>query len=457
MIHGNSALFRDNPMVMLLDVLAPKAGSRPAAGAFAMAAVCGLAAALYAEMVDPDPLLTGLRVAAITLLLLFPCLQAYADAAQLASLRSGQILEEVLTTRTRTVELVDGVVLHSLREALAPALAVSAVLIPVELLRGDPGWCLFAVLWPGLFFLMTATSGYLLSSCAAGLPSTGAVEDERWNLLTLALAWIWLVGWMPLYLLGVALWLRFIRSCRSSAALALASEPQSQAAAEPRGTASSNPWIRPWNDNPIVIRECAREARRTSGGLLKFLGVRFGLGVLVAGFGLLLPGPPEPVLVILCLAMLQSLRAACLMVSSVVGEREKRTLEPLALSQLSAEEFVDGWCQLAWRPLLVEYGAATAALLCLGGLAPGSLMAAMAGAPLILACSYRGLVAGMERTRRAAFLSTGIFLMLLATLIGLGSLVTFGHAAIWLLLLGGLAIAMRSVALRLALERTRIA
>ncbi|MBI3928109.1 MAG: hypothetical protein HY319_21380 [Armatimonadetes bacterium] len=148
--------------------------------------------------------------------------------------------------------------------------------------------------------------------------------------------------------------------CRAQAASALRAEiVERSRSAGPRPVDSG---CRPWSDNPIVVREARRDARNLSGGPVQAALCRYGAILLpVLSWGGLTACVAAQdgmrallfsFLLLLLLLFLQPLRAASRSSGAVLDERESRTLDSLSMTGLSPREFVDGWAEVAWRPVL---------------------------------------------------------------------------------------------------------
>lgn len=126
-----------------------------------------------------------------------------------------------------------------------------------------------------------------------------------------------------------------------------------------------NPWLKPWNENPIVGREVARESHRVPFGLAGALLVRGGFGLLLGtGFVALLtlvgalgqPGAWVTAEILMGLAglMLFSL-CASRSLDLVVSEHEAKTLPQLLATPLSVGDLASGVVSVAVQPCVLQY------------------------------------------------------------------------------------------------------
>lgn len=367
------------------------------------------------------------------------------EGALLVTFQRGGCLDEILATCMTPTELVDGLAWSSTRR-------VAGLLAPFFTFCGASlaalAWSAQASRDPFVPLMIAA----LLLLLAAGIPAASFVnlansaltlgKDDRslQSLRTLLIAWViappvvggmvgvalapW--GLLAAVLLGAA-WT--IGWSRAAAVWALGRGGQLQGSlrwldlgrlVRPR---RPNAWLKPWNENPIVGREVARESHRIPFGLLGALLVRGGFGLLVgtgfvaflAGVGVLdEPGAwitAEVFLAVSGLALFSF--CASRSVDLVVSEHEAKTLPQLLATPLSVGDLAAGVVSVAVRPSLLQYaGFATSllvgALLSGGAAHPGLL--AEAALPVLAAVTggWLGLQAAAPvPTRQQALARSG--------------------------------------------------
>ncbi len=358
------------------------------------------------------------------------------DAGVLATLRSGRGLVELLGTRTKPAEILDGIarqtLLGTLREVapLVPLLALGWLLLcePSSVLTlsvaalpllGLMVWAssYLAMAWElwvgssensllsqllgvGMFILLCPLGACLFIGVLGGLGAANV------SLLT---GCLWLGGWLLAYA-GLNLVV-----ARRLALLGLDRVPQFREKVEQAGRRllhrNRNRWMRPWSENPIVVRETFRDAMRTPGGALGWVVLRAPALWLVPATGAFLASqgaPPVAVLLFLSLVLMmaQVAMASSRTMLALVGEVEHSTLEVLQQSRISAAEFCDGWATVGARVRVLELlllAPAAFGLAVTGGVNPliPALWLPMALAAVGFA-SWAGLWSSFARTRRQA-------------------------------------------------------
>lgn len=326
-------------------------------------------------------LMFGLRTALVVMgytLFLMPFLVAMVDSGFLGTFRAGGALDELRQTRMDNWSMVDGTVEQTLRWSIGPVLKITAVLSLLALAVTRPGLDRMlglqkAFLWAPVAILLFWICGYLtqlmssfsLDGGGTGMGATVAICFSPFLLVVL-----WWVSPLrtadPLQhcLLMVCGVLAAGTLARIFSALAVARvEHFERSVAKVKkifGTRNRN--FKPWNDNPIVMRECARDAGRIPGGRLGYLADRYSLALSLAvvptfmalGFLSVQQGntlPPAAWLVVVSVYFLvHPTRAAARISTALVEERERRTLESLAVTPMGREDFVDGWAQVGWVP-----------------------------------------------------------------------------------------------------------
>lgn len=368
-----------------------------------------------------------LVLAGFLVLLAVPWLAFRVDAALLMSFRRGRCFEEILGTPTTATEVVDGVLLHTLRSlariaipaaaALAPALVLAAPELQGAYAVAGALWavaCVATVLVISILILLFASWSHhgeeltpllalaLLATLgpAAGLVVAAFARPEgpsgTWGMLLVGLALAWTVAsGRSLSLYGFA---HFYDLDRAQRRLVRSLSGGGQR------------HLLAWSDNPIVRRECGREARALPDFWPLQLLVRHS-PVLVAAVLLLAPwklplplDTAERFWVGLALACgFLALRAAGRTVDLLVDEREGQTWEALLGSRLSLQELLSGWAEVGWVPratdgLLLSPLAVWLALEAGRGAEAIAVPFLLVTAPL--AGAYAGLWSSLEGGRR---------------------------------------------------------
>ena len=360
-----------------------------------------------------------------TLAFALPLARALADSGLMHSLLVGGGLDEVRQTRLSSAEIVDGLAAASLRRQLCTApvpLAVAYVGLACQYGAGRALGLLG--LWLLATLLATAMASYATQSslarshCSPGVPTS-------WSGLEVLLA-TWLVFW-GLTLTDGSCWLRlidglmavvlFLRQLRRSAIHDFTHIDLSTPAQTIASQGLQRRWqIRPWSDNPIVVRECAREAGSYRFGVWSYLwqrGAFFGMGACFF-FLTVWAGNVEEALgcwsLLLLLALVVQVGRAGLRVSRAISdERDRGSFEAVMISRLRPEEFVDGWAQVGYRPRATELAAFLgASLLVLGSWmlpASGYCCGGMEVASVILVLALIYVAAAEFALPAAAYLS----------------------------------------------------
>lgn len=472
--------FTENPVFCLLHSRQSRKGvDKLTVGSMVLAGLLGLGAA---GLEGPA---VGLGATAVALLVLFPFLRAQADAGLLVSLRNGGVLDELRQTRMTSWEMVDGTTWHTMRSVLRPGLSLGVILTALAFaaapnLYWQPVVVGAAFAWFPAAILLTWALAYFSQMLAAWTHHDRGTSTQLVGLMIVLGP---LVPAIPIGLMlasnGATLAGASVLVCccfwmaslsRLYAGIGLDSADRVHQVIEAvnrRLTVTRNQWVKAWNDNPIVIRECARDGGRTPGGLFGAVMSTYGAAVALA----VVPFWTIPLFDLslgtagwIWMAsygvfyLIQPARAASRVSGAMVEEREKRTLESLAVTRLSTEEFVDGWAEVGWRPRLVECLAAIPAFFLMGqmaGIDPALLIPSMPLLVLnVLMGAYLGFAVGVVAPSRteaggdlAVLLMMGMSLAVAAGFLsmGRGPLEIF----VWLYLAGGASVALaRSIALK---------
>lgn len=329
----------------------------------------------------------------------YALLRAVADSLALASLCKNRCIEEILLSRTGPGQFLDGFVRFSLRCAAKPVALVSLMVALLAAYQHDP--LLAPALAPLTAFLLVPPLTY-----AALLFQTSRAYNRLPRPLFLLAAPALLE---PSWVTGAAAVLFLTVLARRQAAEMLREGPD----LSPKATTgrAPNPWLPGLGADPIALREHRREARRTPLGWLGALLHRHGL-VLAVAVGLVYANTHVGWSLALTLLCLQPLRAAARLRLAVLDERESGSFEALGLTQLHAEEFVDGWARVGYAPRMLENLAlAPLLLLSLGaGQTAWGVVALLLG--LTVAGAYAGLWASAVATNRSQTLGNLLSLLL---------------------------------------------
>ncbi len=353
--------------------------------------------------------------------LLGPALrQVVKDASLHDNFQAGRCYPEILGTLLRAGEMVDQVALHSARQSLRQTLKWTPVFAGLWLLLcpdAAPSILMAAVGWMPLSLLLTWSTAYLAQQqviIQAQMRSTavGLVGETTLNTLTTLLVLFFMLlslgGAMArspvAALLGVAGYIMLGRTlCRTFAILGIERLPQVRLRAKQLGRRWANfrnRYLFLWSQNPIVVRELRREARRLPFQALGAWLYFFPMGTLMLVLGTQLYGQTNDydarglscwfILINLLISFALAGGRCC---TAIAGEIEAKSMEPLQNTQLRTEEFVSGWLQVGCVPRIADN--LMVLLVCqltFGHVAldylPLVLVAPLAGAASGLACSY---------------------------------------------------------------------
>lgn len=316
---------------------------------------------------------------AVAILVGGPLRQLQSDASIHASLLNGRCYSEILGTLARPSALVDGVARYSARAVLAGWKWPLAVAL-VGMLAGAPPLVMVVafLVWLPTVTLLTWSGSYLaqqlsmwntqlrdsnlgtLADLMAGL--TTAVP-AAFSLLTALITTFWLpavgVPALLIYLgftVGLARYLCLVGLERLPG---LHSRVE-QAGRKLLGT-RRNPYIRPFSQNPVVARECQRDAARIPLGLFGWLFFRHNVVWLFCLLLCLMGAPANAIqsqeffwLLLTGLAFIQAMRAARRTLGAVVTELEQKTFDALQTTNLRHTEYVDGWLAIGTVPVWLQ-------------------------------------------------------------------------------------------------------
>jgi len=280
------------------------------------------------------------------------------DVALLSSLHRGRCLEEILTANVSPALIVDTLATHSVKAILRAALPVAVVLLAC-CLPLDPQWRSSAVglvlLWIPALVLTFFTLAYAMQAAATAGYMTQIGTWSRVGYLLLLPAWIpfALSFGKGMEILRVPGWLFLVWAMRLGAIEGL------RRSLLVRSTGKKPlRWrlVGAWTDNAIVVRETRRRSL-FDWTLAAVIFVPFGY--LLVLFGLREEGWTHQFMVDTgwaawwVLAVTSFFAAAIRTLGAVVGEKEKRTWEPLLEAGFPRSEFVSGWLQLGSLPVAV--------------------------------------------------------------------------------------------------------
>lgn len=324
-----------------------------------------------------------LSLISLFLVISLPMRQLQKDAAVHASLYGGRCYDEVLGSLLRPREIVDQIAFHSVTRCLRSNARWVALIAGLWLLL-MPGWFLHLVLaavaWfpvTAIFVLATSYLAQQLTIYRAQLNKglAGSFLDSLLALVTsapmvLSLLFAFFAVLCQYLTLAFAFSLAYvILGVVVSRALAIGGIERLPGASQTvqrlnrRWLGSRrNPWVFTWSQNPIVVRERARDAGRIPGHLLGALIFQAPL----ASTGLFLTGlfHYNDALALSdvgtfygCLGLvgcLQLLLASHRASGAIVGEVVSQTMEPMQNTRLHAREFLFGWLQVAAVPRVAE-------------------------------------------------------------------------------------------------------
>jgi len=462
--------FADNPLVLLLQ----RRQDRDVLGLTLMVSlgICVAAGLFLGWLVKPW---MGLVAAALSSLLVVPFVRAQGDAAILSSFLHGGSYDEIRTTRLTAWEILDAITCHTMLRVLRLSPWLALVGIGLTWLNTNPGWDRYGALglaaaWLPAMVLAAWAQAYFSQMMAvlshSGWPGSAGLGAVLACILPGAVSapWILLLFMRErtlgavLALLAACFWMAGL--ARLFAGLALErGAPAVWARRTPTGPqpapGSRRPlWPRPWSENPIVVRECAREAGRSPLGVLSVLAAMLGLGIALVyllplvSYGLfkgrLLASPLYWYAVLGFLFLLQPTRAASRITGAIAEERDKRTLECLAVTPLGREDFIAGWVQIGCYPRWLELAVVAPGLLWLGmqaGVPAATLLLGLGlTAVNVWAGAMLGLALGLWATsRRHAIGDMAVFVYVL-----FGATVTLAltNGTVWAAALGVLGLAL---------------
>lgn len=374
----------------------------------------------------------------VTALLALMLVRAMSDAGTLHQLLIGGAWREIRLSRLHSSQVVAGILGDGLRHQ-----ALWAILPTSLMLATMPGhgldWFFVLVVGSSLASLVGQLSVVQRIIPKPSLtPPQAIVSVGVAMLMIFASAWL---SWWHLSIPAVAgvaalLWLL------TSNALDLI--PEGHMAAPEVVTARRwGSWV-PWNENPIVARECARESWRLGGGWLPALAYFLGWGCVLTALPVSYLGLTYwsegawPVWVgahgsllltayVLLVGLIQSMRSAQRVFRALAEERDRQTLDLLVVTSLDPVDFVDGWAQVGYSTRQLEL--ALVSLSCMftaftwgPPLTQLALIAyaGLVGVGLCAAGSYAGLLLGFRhcgrvKRKRHMLFPLGIFLWVVLT------------------------------------------
>ncbi len=375
---------------------------------------------------------------AVTALLALILVRSMSDAGTLHQLLIGGAWREIRLSRLHSSQVVTGILGDGLRHQALWALLPTSVML-VTMPGHGLDWFASLAIGSSLASLVGQLSVVQRIIPRPSLTPLQAILSVAVALqIILASAWL---SWWTLSVpsvLGVAALLWML----TSNALDLIPEGH-MAAPEIVVARRWGSWV-PWNENPIVARECARESWRLGGGWLPAMAYFLGWGcvftALPVGYLALTYGSEGawPVWVrangttlltayVLLVGLIQSMRSAQRVFRALAEERDRQTLDLLVVTSLDPVDFVDGWAQVGYstRQLelaLVSLGCMFTAFSWGPPLTQLALIgyAGLVGVGLCAAGSYAGLLLGFRhcgriKRKRHMLFPLGIFLWVVVT------------------------------------------
>ena len=366
-------------------------------------------------------------------LLLFVLLRAVSDGSHLYSLVAGGAWREIRLSRLPASAVIDAIVIHGMRRqmfwAVWPAIALSSL---------EPTW---GLPWLGavlLLSLLASTSAQLSQVHRVSAPFSSYPLFQRRVLLfgplLLALA-ACSVPWGLLIPPSALLWAYGMR-CNAAACLSAVGEGFSPAAPAAPQRQGNTRWTAP-SENPIVMRECARESARVGrhplavwfhlfGGTLAWsalaVSVCWSMSLETVAWQSF-QGTSMLVSFMLGVGLLSALRAGSRVFGALSQERDRQTLDLLVVTAMDHESFVDGWAEVGSVTRQLEVAITTLVTMVasaylwqpsLGQLAY-VMYAGLLGVLIVRSGAYLGLLLGfrhcMRRRRKRDWILPGSTLL----------------------------------------------
>lgn len=317
------------------------------------------------------------------LIISLPVRQLQRDSAIHASLYGGRCYDEVLGTMISPREIVDQIAFHSVTRCLRSSAPWVALIAGLWCLSA-PQWflqvLLFALAWfpvAAAFILPTSYLAQQLAIYNSQLKSGAASSlfDSVFALVTAGpMGLLILSGLVALVLQYFTLVLAFalaylvfgVLVSRALATTGIERLPKLnesvQALSRKWLGVRRNPCVVSWSQNPIVVRERARDAGRIPGhflGALIFQAPLFFTGLLFAWCfdgqeGAFRDDPGSFSTILILCGLVQFVLASRRASGAIVGEVVSQTIEPMQNTRLHAREFLFGWLQVAALPRMVE-------------------------------------------------------------------------------------------------------
>lgn len=415
--------------------------------------------------------LTGVAVAGICLLALFPFFRAQADASAIVSFRNGGGMEDIRQTKLSPWDMLDGTTYHTMHKILYPGLSMGVIMVCLTVALSPNSFVLWSAMPLALAFFPAMVLVVWAQAYFAQMMAAWTLDNEATTLQFTAVSTVILpvVLAFPLALsnfsngraLAGALvlilstfWVACLSRLFAGFGLSRGDQVHRVFNKVRQEMLTRNETIKPWNDNPIVMRECARDAGRVGGGAAGAWAHYNWMAVLLAVVPTCVlmsvrAETTDTVLLsewtwVLCFCVyyiLQPARAASRISGAMTEERERRTLESLAVTPMTIQEFVDGWAEVGWFHRIRENRLAAPAFLLMAWLCGFPVTLAIALMPLLfinsIMGSYLGFAIGVLAPNRqesggdvAVFLTLGVSLAIAAGFIYNGY--TWLAALLWL-------------------------
>lgn len=376
---------------------------------------------------------------ALTALLALVLVRSMSDAGTLNQLMIGGAWREIRLSRLHSSQVVTGILGDGLRHQL-----LWAVMPTLAILKFQPGHGLD---WLGLLFLGSIFASLIgqLSVVQRIIPKPALTFPQAIITVIATALLIFASGWVPWWILGVPASLELAVVLLLFTSNALDQIPEGlMAAPELVAARRWGSWL-PWNENPIVSRECARESWRLGGGWITAFAYFLGWGMVLLTLPLGYLGMTYwsegdwPVWVsangafmlmayVLLAGLIQSMRSAQRVFRALAEERDRQTLDLLVVTSLDPVDFVDGWAQVGYSTRQLEMAVVTLGCLFTAftwgpGLDQLALIAyaGLLGLGLCAGGAYVGLLLGFRhcgrvKLKRHMLFPLGLFLWVVLTL-----------------------------------------
>ncbi|MBS2037722.1 hypothetical protein JST97_22250 [bacterium] len=306
----------------------------------------------------------------VTALLALVLVRSMSDASTLYQLLIGGAWREIRLSRLHSSQVVTGILGDGLRHQMA-----WGVLPTLAILYSQPGHGLD---WLGLLFLGSVFASLIgqLSVVQRIIPRPRLTFPQGIVAICAAALLVFASGWISWWVLALPALIEAAVLLLLLTSNALDQIPEGVMAAPELVVARRwGSWM-PWNENPIVSRECARESWRLGGGWLTAVAYFVGWGVVLLALPLGYLGVTYcsegdwPLWVtaqgafwlmsyLLLAGLIQAMRSAQRVFRALAEERDRQTLDLLVVTSLDPVDFVDGWAQVGYSTRQLEMALVT--------------------------------------------------------------------------------------------------